>query len=205
MKITEIPEVAGLEFEEGPHIYRLDGLEIPSVSAVMTPLSNAKYSGINSRTLEKAAGRGTEVHNAIENYIKYDITDIPAQNRGYFEAFLQWRQDANPIPVGSEVRICHRIMRYAGTADLVAYIDGKLTLVDYKTTYTVSDMSCSVQLEAYAQALKNMGVEIEQKMILHLAKDGKYEIHRYQINDAERWRVFGALKTVHDYLAVNGK
>ena len=205
MEIAEIPAVAGLEFDEGPHIYRLDGLEIPSVSAVMTPLSNARYSGINSRTLEKAAERGTEVHNAIENHIKYDITDIPAQNRGYFEAFLQWQRDANPIPVGSEVRICHRIMRYAGTADLVAYIDGKLTLVDYKTTYTVSDMSCSVQLEAYAQALKNVGVEIEQKMILHLTKDGKYDIHRYQINDAERWRVFGALKTVHDYLAVNGK
>lgn len=54
-------------------------------------------------------------------------------------------------------------MRYAGTADLVAYIDSELTLVDYKTTYTISDMTCGVQLEAYAQALENMDVKVQKK------------------------------------------
>ena len=96
--------------------------------------------------------------------------------------------------------MCHRLIRYAGTADLVAYIDSELTLVDYKTTYTISDMTCGVQLEAYAQALENMGDKVQKKGILHLKKDGTYEFRGYPIKDVDRWRVFGALKMVYDYI-----
>ena len=83
---------------------------------------------------------------------------------------------------------------------MVAYIDDDLTLVDYKTTYTISDMTCGVQLAAYAQALENMGVKVHKKGILHLKKDGSYEFREYPIKDAGRWRVFGALKMVYDYI-----
>lgn len=76
-----MPEVPGLEFDEAGHIYRLDGIIIPSVSAVMAPLSKVKYDGINSRTLEKAAGKGTAVHNAIENWLKFDIEDVPPEHQ----------------------------------------------------------------------------------------------------------------------------
>lgn len=199
-KISTIPEIPGLEFDENGHIYRLDGIIIPSVSAVMAPLSKVKYEGINSKTLEKAASKGTSVHNAIENWLKFDIEDVPPEYQGYFGAFRMWWDKYKPEVVGSEIRMCHRLMRYAGTADLIAYIDGELTLVDYKTTYTISDMTCGVQLEAYAQALENMGVKVQKKGILHLKKDGSYELRGYPIKDAGRWRVFGALKTVYDYI-----
>ena len=42
-KISTIPEIPGLEFDENGHVYRLDGIIIPSVSAVMAPLSKVKY------------------------------------------------------------------------------------------------------------------------------------------------------------------
>ena len=91
-------------------------------------------------------------------------------------------------------------MQYGGTADLIAYIAGELTLVDYKSTYVISDMTCGVQLEGYTQALKSMGVPIQRKRILHLKKDGRYDFREYPMNDIARWRVFGALKTVYDYV-----
>ena len=34
-KLLMIPEVEGMTFDEDAHIYRVDGLEIPSVSAIM--------------------------------------------------------------------------------------------------------------------------------------------------------------------------
>ena len=83
---------------------------------------------------------------------------------------------------------------------MIAYIDGKLALVDYKSTYTISDMTCGVQLEAYAQALADMGVEIQEKKILHLKKDGNFEIRDYPVKDTKRWRIFGALKAIYDYI-----
>ena len=76
-RILEIPTVEGLEFDDPTHTYRLDGLIIPSVSAILGPLSKAKYSGINERTLNRAADKGTAVHNSIENWIKFEIEDIP--------------------------------------------------------------------------------------------------------------------------------
>ena len=41
-KIKEIPQVEGLEFEEETHTYRLDGILIPSVSAIMAPSLSCK-------------------------------------------------------------------------------------------------------------------------------------------------------------------
>lgn len=199
-RITKISNVSGLEFDDATHTYRLNGHIIPSVSVVMAPLSKAKYFQINNQTLEKAANKGTAVHNAIENWIKFEIEDISPEHIGYFEAFRKWWDKFNPTVVGSEVRICHLLMRYGGTADLIAYIDNELTLIDYKSTYTISDMTCGVQLEAYAQALKNMDIQIQRKKILHLKKDGRFGVYEYPINDANRWRVFGALKTIYDYI-----
>ena len=199
-RLTEIPAVEGLEFDDRTHTYTLDGLVIPSVSAIMEPLSRVKYRGISERTLDRAAGKGTAVHNSIENWIKFEIEDIPPEHAGYSDAFREWWDRFRPVVVGSEVRICHRLMRYGGTADLVAYIEDELTLVDYKSTYVVSDMTCGVQLEAYKKALESMGVKAERKKILHLKKDGKFEFRDYPADDTARWRVFGALKTVYDYV-----
>lgn len=203
-RITKIPEVDGLAFDDSTHTYRLDGLVIPSVSAIMEPLSKAKYSRISEKTLDKAANKGTSVHNSIENWIKFEITDVPLEHMGYFDAFMKWWGQYQPVVVGSEVRLCHRLMRYGGTGDLVAYIDGELNLVDFKTTYTISDMTCGIQLEGYVQALASMGVKIERKRILHLMKDGRFDLREYPINDQTRWRVFGALKMVYDYIETSG-
>lgn len=195
--ILDIPE---LEFEDETHTYRLLGIVIPSVSAIMEPLSAAKYKGISEATLNNAANKGTAVHNSIENYIKFEIDDVPPEHRGYFEAFLEWWNKYQPKVVGSELKVYHKLLRYGGTIDMLVYIDGVLTLVDIKTTATLSDMTCGVQLEAYSQALKSLGIDVERKIILHLKKDGKYAVREYPSKDPDRWRVFGSLKCVYDYI-----
>lgn len=173
---------------------------VRSMADLDDAITKAKYAGISERTLGRAADKGTAVHNSIENWIKFEIEDIPPEHIGYFNAFRAWWDEFQPEVVGSEVRICHRLMRYGGTADLVAYISDELTLVDYKSTYVISDMTCGVQLEAYAQALADMGIRVKRKKILHLKKDGTYSFRDYPANDVNRWRVFGALKTVYDYI-----
>ena len=195
-----IPDIPELEFEDGTHTYKLLGVVIPSVSAIMEPLSNAKYKGISEATLNNAADKGTAVHNSIENYLKFEIGDVPPEHRGYFEAFLDWWNTYHPQVVSSEVKVYHKLMQYGGTIDMLVYMDGVLTLVDIKTTATLSDMTCGVQLEAYSQALKSLGVAIERKIILHLKKDGKYAVREYPVKDPDRWRVFGSLKCVYDYI-----
>lgn len=198
-KILTVPEFTELVFDETPHIYLLDGIQIPSVSNVMEPLNRVKYDGISEKTLERAADKGTAVHNGIENFLKFNIIDIPPEHRGYMDAFLDWWELMKPVVVGSEIRMYHKIMRYAGTCDLLCYIGDELNLIDYKSTYTVSEMTCGVQLEAYAQALASHGIEVARKRILHLKRDGAYKVFDFPVKDAVRWRVFGACKIVYDY------
>ena len=199
-KITEVPQFPELVFDEIPHVYKLNGIVIPSVSNIMEPLNRAKYDGISESTLNRAADKGTAVHNSIENFIKFDFVDIPPEHAGYFDAFMDWWNATKPVVVGSEVRMYHKLMGYAGTCDLLCYIGDELHLYDYKSTYAVSEMTCGVQLEAYSQALASHGIKVRKKHILHLKKDGKFKDIEFPVNDASRWRVFGACKTVYDYL-----
>lgn len=199
-RITAVPEMPELTFDDATHIYRLDGVEIPSVSRIMEPLKSATYAGVSEKTLQRAANRGTSAHNSIENYIKFSIEDVHPEHRPYFDAFLEWWAKNNPVVVGSEIRVYHKILRYGGTIDLLCYIGDKLTLIDFKTTYSVSDMSCGVQLEAYEKALASHDIFVDQKMILHLKKDGKHKELPYPANDSRRWRAFGGLKVVYDYI-----
>lgn len=197
---VELPEMPELSFDDGPHIYRLNGIQIPSVSAIMEPLSHAEYGSIDENTLNRAANKGTIIHNAIENWLKFGIDDEDPEYAGYFNGFREWWGKRKPEFIASEFRVYHKLMRYAGTIDLLAVIEGKLTLVDFKTTYRLIEKNCGIQLEAYAQALASHGIKVEEKRILHIQKDGKWEDPQFPSKDPNRWRVFGSLKNVYDYI-----
>lgn len=199
-RLTAFPAFPELTFEDSTHTYRLDGVIIPSVSTIMEPLNADKYRGISAKTLARAADKGTSVHNAIENWIKFDIEDCPEEHQAYFDAFREWWEREKPVLVGSECRVYHKIMQYGGTVDLLAYIRDKLTLLDFKSTYNLYEMTCGVQLEAYLQALASHGIIVEQKLILQLKRDGNFAEREFLAKDPVRWRVFGGLKCVYDYL-----
>lgn len=198
IEVREFPE---LMFDERKHIYTVNGFFVPSVTTVMRPLSEDVYGGIDEEVLNRAAARGTTVHNAIENYIKFDIRDIPEEHEGYFEAFLKWFEEHKVEPCGDEVRLYHKSLMYAGTADMFASVDRIDTLIDFKTSAAVQKMLCGVQLEAYDRAIQSHtgGKGFERKAIVHLKKDGSYQMIEYGVNDMECWRVFTALLTVRNY------
>lgn len=202
--VDQIPQQPGLAFEEKTHQYILNGTQVlPSVTTLMKPLSDTLYAGIRPETLQAAAERGTEVHSAIEDYVTLGITDISEARRGYFEAFLRWMKDYNVQPLSVEHRAYHPALGYAGTLDMLCTLSKSdtdpqvLTLVDFKTSATVNKMLTGVQLEAYEQMLAATGLQVEQKAIVHLQADGRYQMPVYRKNDAESWRVFMACLTIH--------
>lgn len=197
--MVTIPEFEELKFEENTHTYTIDGIELPSVTTIMEPLKNKAYGGISDTVMENAARRGSDVHNSIENYIKFDIIDIPEEYKGYFDAFLKWWNTFHPEVIASETKVYHKLLRYAGTIDLVLNINDEIVLVDIKTTATLKEDLCGVQLEGYYQALKSHGILVDKKAILHLSSDGEYKFVMFPSADAKRWRVFTALKTIFDY------
>lgn len=202
MEINEngLPVFPELEFEEKRHIYTMDGQILPSVTTVMRPLDNALYKGIDETVMRMAADRGTAIHNAVENYVLYGIEDIEPKHQGYFDGFLKFWEENRPEPLAPESRLYHRILRYAGTADLPCIIGGKRVLIDYKTSAAVNKMLTGVQLEAYAKAYDSHGFKFDEKAVVHLRNDGSYQMVRYKANDLESWEVFTSLMVVWNHI-----
>lgn len=65
----------------------------------------------------------------IHNKAKYSNDD----NEGYFRSVHKFIKDFNVKPVTAEGTVWNSEVGYAGTNDLLCYIDGRLTLLDWKT------------------------------------------------------------------------
>lgn len=197
--MPDLPTFDELTFEEKTHVYRLYGVEIPSVTTLMKPLSSNVYQGINQDVMANAASRGTAIHQAAENYLIFGIDDISPKYAMYFDAFKRWCDDYQPEVIATERRVYHRSLLFAGTSDLICKTRAGITLVDYKSTSAVNSMLCMVQLESYSRAWGTHGIDIEAQNILHLKKDGKYMVHNYPKN-SEAWAVMQSLVTVRNFM-----
>ena len=198
-KLIVVPDMPELTFEERTHTYKLEGVKIPSVTTLMEPLASKVYGPIDKATIAQAANKGTIVHDAIENYLEFGVDDIPVEYRGYMDSFHGWMEMSKPEIIATERKVYHKLFRYAGRTDLLCMIGGRLTLVDYKTSYQEQPLLHNIQLEGYARAWDSQGVEIEDRLILHLKKDGKYMAHHYP-KSAENFEVMKSLNTLYNYM-----
>jgi hypothetical protein len=204
--MIDIPRFDEMTFDERAHIYKLNGIRLPSVTQIMRPLSQAYYGEIDESILNTAAKRGTDVHQAIENWLKFGFDDAPEEHRGYFDAFRLWMDEQKPDIIATEGRVYHRVLRYAGTADLVCITENDvLTCVDIKTSSQIIEMLVRVQLTAYAKAFESHGLKFDVKQAVHLKRDGGYSVKEFPGRDNEAWDVFCSLLTVENYLKKNGR
>ncbi len=203
--MISIPKFPELAFDERHHLYMLNGIQIPSVTTVMRPLSQAYYGAIDDNILAAASKRGTAVHQAIENWLKFQVDDVPPEHEGYYRAFRLWWEEKAPQLIDAESRVYHRALRFAGTTDLSCVIDKKVVCVDFKTSAQILEMLTRVQLEAYARAYDSHSFKFDAKAIVQLRKDGQYEMIWHQPGDIEAWEVFGSCLALYNYLKKYGR
>lgn len=197
----QVPEFPEVEFNEERHEYKIGGRTLTSVTTLMEPLSSSYYGAVDEKTLNRAAERGTAVHNAIENYIKYGIDDIPREYEGYLEAFKLWLKEKSPVILGTECRVYHKAYQYAGTCDMPCIINGEVFCIDFKTSSVINSVLTCVQLEAYDRAYESHGFKFDKKAIVHLKPDGTYKMVPYDKTDDESWNTFRACITINNHLA----
>lgn len=172
-----------IQFNSDSHLYVVDGVVLPSVSDIMRPLSEGFYRNIPERILNNARKRGVEVHEAIEDYIKFGV--IRESKREYVEQFILFLQETGLEPVYSEFRLTNGI--YAGTVDLLLKTpENELVLVDVKVTNKINFDLLPVQLCGYRDLLAENGYNVISCQVLHLKKD---EYAYVKIEPSEtRWR-----------------
>lgn len=174
-----------LLFEESTHTYTLHregfaDIILPSVTQIMKPLEQKIYGDISSITLDNAADRGTRLHRAVEQYLKFGFRNVDDDCTGHFDGFLKFmEQHKNWKPIYSEHRFYHPALLYAGTCDLLLTTPKGIVLVDLKTTAQAHKNLWGVQLAAYQQGLESFdkALKIAATMVLQVSADGHYLLH----------------------------
>jgi hypothetical protein len=185
-----------LMFLEEPHIYVLDGEQIPCVSDLCRFLHREIYKDTPSWRMEEAAARGTAVHKATEDLDRTGGVCIDEDYAPYVQAYAAFLHDHDVIWEMTEESMWHPEYRYAGTIDRYGTVDGVKTLVDLKTTYTVYKTLCGASLNLYRMILEARQKAVERLLILHLKKDGSYKL----VPIAKDGAVPMALITLHNTL-----
>ena len=123
-----------------------------------------------TKTLNAAAVYGTKAHHGIEYLLKGK--EIPEDTpESIIKSFNEWWKiisSNNQVKIlGQEVKLTCEW--FGGTYDLLLEVNGKVYLVDFKTSNHVTYKYC-LQLAAYNYMLKLQGVSIDGIIILQLSK-----------------------------------
>jgi len=143
--LINFPELEQVNAKEGLRYYIREGSDIkyPSVTTVLN-LKTAKFimawrkrvgEEEANRISTRAANRGTAAHNLIEKYIKGEPAEAKLPlHLMLFDNFRRFADEhLNNIRV-IEGRMFSDHLKVAGTADIIAEVDGELAIVDWKTS-----------------------------------------------------------------------
>lgn len=131
----------------------------------------------HSKELAKAADLGSQAHSLIEWTLKAGLMfeagpspKVSDKATWAFMAWEDWRKSVNLKPVYIEQNVWSDVFGYAGTMDLLAYVNGVLTVLDWKTGKAVYP-EAHLQNAAYRNAVREMGHgDPQQGLIVRLPK-----------------------------------
>lgn len=123
---------------------------------------------------DEAADIGSRVHAYAEHYAKTkEVASTENDERTLLGigAFLEW-VDAHSVKFLKTESLCYsKEHNYVGTFDALAEVDGKLSLIDYKTSKAIYP-EYSTQAAAYALAVvEEYDLPIEQTVIVRFDKE----------------------------------
>lgn len=177
-----------MEFLEEPHLYVVDGILVPSITAIIEHVHPARYRGIPSKILNRAAADGIKVHEAIEKLVKQGKTEDLPEVKGFkfLQNVIPFKVKDSEIPVilkknGQPVA--------AGRMDLVVDLGGKLGGADIKRVAKLDHQYLEMQLNLYRLAYKDSyGEDLEFLAAIHLREHRRRWVD-VPVNPGVAWSV----------------
>jgi hypothetical protein len=174
-----------LTFDESTHAYFWNGIRVPGVTAVLNDFMRVEIGGtsyhigrnsgavIPSDVMEKAAAIGTDIHEGCRILANgwLDWSAIDGAYVGPLKQFELWREQYRPHIMFTETPFYSLRYGYAGTIDIIAMINGKLSFIDIKTG---ASSSVGPQLAAYERGWceQEKYTAATQRWALWLPKNG---------------------------------
>ena len=180
-----------------------DGNHYPSITSILAQQENLGLEVWKAKVGEKEAKRisqesahiGTSVHQMAEFYLSNYIIKLKDEDKRIVDTFNRLRfllGNINNI-VGLEIPLFSDLLRVAGTCDCIAEYNGKLSVIDFKTSRKpkkeewIDDYY--MQTFAYKLMFEEMtGIEIKQIVILVACVDSfDVQVFKKPAKDADEW------------------
>jgi CRISPR/Cas system-associated exonuclease Cas4 (RecB family) len=143
---------------------------------IIKKLNKKEYSDLlyeaknqHAKKSKEATDIGEKAHNWIESYIKGKRLPITRDIENPVNEFLKFEKVHKVEWIAVEKIVCSSTYLVAGRLDALAIVDGKLSLVDLKTSSQIEE-GYFLQTAGYQLCLEEMGVKVNQRIILRLPK-----------------------------------
>ena len=189
-----------------------DGNYYPSITSILSQQENLGLEAWKERVGEKEAKRiskesariGTAVHQLAEYYLSNIQVKLDKEEKIIIDTFNRLRfllGNINNI-VGLEIPLFSDLLRVAGTCDCIAEYNGKLSIIDFKTSRKPKkeDWIDDYYMQTFAYKLmfeEMTGVEIQQIVILVACTESfDVQVFKKPAKDADEWleKLVGIMK-----------
>ena len=188
-KTINLPEIKATT-TDGVRLYETpEGNKYPSITTVLSVRNKKGLFEWRKRVGEdvanyvarKAANRGTSVHHMCEDYINNDFDE--EKHKKKFLPYVLFNQLKESVLqkidniYAQECGLYSDKYKVAGRVDCIAEYDGKLSIIDFKTSSKERsddwNESYYIQASAYAEMFEERtGITIDQVVILVVTEDG---------------------------------
>ena len=191
-EVWELP-VGTLEYYDDTHTYIFEGQILPSITTIMGIKFGNKYKGISKEVLERAANKGSLVHQIIQDYEEKNIENscLELRNYKFLKKHYKWEVNRCEVPI---VLFYKEKPIAAGRLDLDVIMNNLKGILDIKRTSGFDKEYVTYQTNLYRIGYKQTyGIEIDFVGGLHLRED-KRKYYDLPVNENMAWSL------VYDYL-----
>jgi len=200
----------------------LDGKRVPSVTTYLGVLNKPALvhwawelgvAGLDYRKVRDQAGdTGTIVHYLILSQLRGEEPDYGQWSEHELNSALSpmskfeaWKNEHELEPILLEAPLVSEVYRYGGTPDFYGKVDGKLTLLDFKTSKAIYKENF-YQLAAYKELLEEHRHGVEAVKVLRIGKSDDEGFEERAAGDLENhWQVFLACQSIYELEKVIGR
>jgi ATP-dependent exoDNAse (exonuclease V) beta subunit len=204
-----LPDLKSETFPDGKRYYTLeDGTKLPSVTTVLGAQKKKAIMEWRKRVGEeeanrvsrKATSRGTNVHTLCERYLNNEsLGDIMPDAKEMFASLKPLLNRIDNIHY-QECALWSKQLEMAGRVDCIGEFDGKLSVIDFKTSKKVKSEAHIEdyfwQTTAYALMYEEMiGTPIDDIVIIMAVEDDQPLLFKQKTQD----HIHGLVKAIQFY------
>jgi len=205
----ELQDLKSETFPDGKRYYTLpDGTKLPSVTTVLGAQKKQAIMEWRKRVGEeeanrvskKATSRGTNVHTLCERYLNNDsLGDIMPDAKEMFVSLKPLLNRINNIHY-QEAALWSTKLEMAGRVDCIGEFDGKLSVIDFKTSKRIKSITSIEdyfwQTSAYALMYEELiGIPIDNLVIIMAVEDEEPLLFQQKTED----HIPGLVKAIKFY------